>query len=235
MAWGEGGKGRARARVGFLGRETGARRARTSQSPPRTFHRWRSLSAPAVATVEPSGENFTQCTPASWPSRSMMGASSDEVRLCAPGEKPAARSPSAPPPRSRRRPRPSSVAAPRVRARPRQARSPPCPRPSTCVCPPSRASICPATAGPFTEKGYQYQYFRARSTDVVVCRRDLSSFRPTPIATAAGLHSRGRGCRAMMSRRWALVALSCVEVLTATGIMFGWSALSPRAPSRGCV
>ena len=30
----------------------------------------------------------------------------------------------------------------------------------------------------------------------------------------------------MMSRRWALVALSCVEVLTATGIMFGWSALS---------
>ena len=30
----------------------------------------------------------------------------------------------------------------------------------------------------------------------------------------------------MFPRRWALVALSCVEVLTATGIMFGWSALT---------
>ena len=30
----------------------------------------------------------------------------------------------------------------------------------------------------------------------------------------------------MFPGRWALVALSCVEVLTATGIMFGWSALT---------
>jgi MFS family permease len=30
----------------------------------------------------------------------------------------------------------------------------------------------------------------------------------------------------MFSRRWALVGLSCVEVLTATGIMFGWSSLT---------
>ena len=28
------------------------------------------------------------------------------------------------------------------------------------------------------------------------------------------------------TRRWALVMLSCVEVLTATGVMFGWSSLS---------
>jgi hypothetical protein len=53
--------------------------ARTSHSP-RTFHTSTVLSEPAVATVAPSGENATQFTASSWPSRSMIGASSEDVR-----------------------------------------------------------------------------------------------------------------------------------------------------------
>lgn len=53
---------------------------RTSHSP-RTFHRLISLSAPAVATVWPSGLNLMQCTLSSCPLSIMMGASRLDVRL----------------------------------------------------------------------------------------------------------------------------------------------------------
>ena len=78
MAWGEGGKGRAReeGRVSRArdGRETGAHLADSPHVP--------QVEELVRARAEPRwsrrGENFTQCTAASWPSRSMMGASSDE-------------------------------------------------------------------------------------------------------------------------------------------------------------
>ena len=65
---------------------------RTSQSP-RTFHMSTVLSAPHDATVAPSGENLMELTASPWPSSSMMGASSEDVRFipffgwgrCAPG------------------------------------------------------------------------------------------------------------------------------------------------------
>ena len=66
-------------------RSIDARRVGRTSHSPRTFHRCSVLSAPAVATVAPSGENSTHVTASSWPSSSMMGASREDVRWCAPG------------------------------------------------------------------------------------------------------------------------------------------------------
>ena len=74
-----------RAKRKARSRSIDARRVGRTSHSPRTFHRCSVLSAPAVATVAPSGENSTHVTASSWPSSSMMGASREDVRWCAPG------------------------------------------------------------------------------------------------------------------------------------------------------
>ena len=83
---GQGGEARGRrAKRKARSRSIDARRVGRTSHSPRTFHKCSVLSAPAVATVAPSGENSTHVTASSWPSSSMMGASREDVRWCAPG------------------------------------------------------------------------------------------------------------------------------------------------------
>ena len=82
---GPGGEGGRRAKRKARSRSIDARRVGRTSHSPRTFHKCSVLSAPAVATVAPSGENSTHVTASSWPSSSMMGASREDVRWCAPG------------------------------------------------------------------------------------------------------------------------------------------------------
>ena len=80
--------------------------------------RARSCPSPRQATVAPSGENATQFTASSWPSRSMIGASSEDAPLRPGLERPGPRPRSArraPGPTRTRPPRPSSASAPRPR------------------------------------------------------------------------------------------------------------------------
>lgn len=83
---GQGGEARGRrAKRKARSRSIDARRVGRTSHSPRTFHKCSVLSAPAVATVAPSGENSAHVTASSWPSSSMMGASREDVRWCAPG------------------------------------------------------------------------------------------------------------------------------------------------------
>jgi hypothetical protein len=62
-------------------RRIGSIDARRASQSPETFHKFTTLSAPHDARTVPSGENFTPFTPSACPSRSMIGASSEDVRL----------------------------------------------------------------------------------------------------------------------------------------------------------